>query len=425
MAPRDGSKEREVVTLEQSHPAPVLGASFRLEVVDGPSRGERCTIEPGAGPAFLGQSGDCTIRLADRKVSRRHLRLEASGGVLRLTDLDSTNGTLVNDVAVLEARLRGGELICIGDSVVRVDRGPDRPKSTRSRTRFRRLIGASEAMQPVYRAIEHAAQTAACVVIEGDVGTGKELAAETLHEAGPRARGPLVVVRASALAASDGAVHDPEDSLLAAAAGGTLVLQDVTELSPVGQQALRERVERLRRTSGAAAALAGHNDVRLLTTSVASLDLAVEEGRFDGALADLLTESRIELPPLRRRKGDVELLTAHFWNAFGGEPGRLPTEHLKRMASARWPGNVAELQLEVARLVASAMDGTDASPVSLDDLTDPRLSYTRARQRMLDRFERMYVQRVLARADGNVSKAAEAAGIARRYFQIVKSRHHL
>lgn len=421
------SSERDVVTVEQPRPPPVLGASFRLEVVDGPNRGDGYTIEPDAGPMFLGQSRGCAIRISDPSVSRRHLRLEATGGVLRLTDLDSTNGTLVNDVAALDARLRGEELIRVGDSIVRVHRGPDRPRNAQARARFGRLIGASRAMQPVYRALEYSALTNACVLVEGDHGTGKELACETLHESGPRARGPLVVVRASALLDSAAAAEggETDGGVVSAAAGGTLVLQEITELSTAGQQALRERVELLRRSSGAAAAHAGHFDVRLLVSSSVSLDHAVEQGRFDSSLADLLSEERVELPCLRRRGGDVELLATHFWTAFGGPPTGLRGDELARMAAAPWPGNVGELQLEVARLVGRTMEVTDPPPLSLDELTDPRLPYTRARQRLLDRFERMYVQRVLARADGNVSKAAEAAGIARRYFQIVKSRHHL
>lgn len=419
------SSERDVVTVEQTRPPPVLGASFRIEIVDGPSRGDSYTIEPDVGPVFLGQSQGCAIRVSDPSVSRRHLRLEATGGVLRMTDLDSTNGTLVNDVAALDARLRGEEIIRVGDSIMRVHRGPDRPRAGQARARFGRLIGASRVMQPVYRALERSALTNACVLIEGDHGTGKELACETLHESGPRARGPLVVVRASALADSAAEVGEADAGVVAAAAAGTLVLQEITELSWAGQQTLRERVEQMRRSSGAAAAHAGHFDVRLLVTSSVNLDHAVERGLFDSALADLLAEERIELPALRRRAGDVELLAAHFWSAFGGAAGGLREDQMARMVAAPWPGNVGELQLEVARLVGKTLEVPDPAPVSLDELTDPKLPYTRARQRMLDRFERMYVQRVLAREGGNVSKAAEAAGVARRYFQIVKSRHHL
>ncbi len=372
---------------------------------------------------LLGQASVCGIRVSDPSVSRRHLELEARDGVLRVRDLESTNGTLVNATVMLEARLRGGETLQVGDTVLRVLRGPERPLEA-TRLRLGRLIGGSDAMQPLYRAFEATLHEHSCVLIEGERGTGKALLSQMLHELGPNARGPFVVVCASDLRELPDASATREDGALAAARGGTLVIEDVTELAPDVQLALSARLAELTGVAGAAKALTGHFDVRIVSTSTQNLDRAVEEGRFAAELADRLSAAHLALPPLRSRRGDIELLAAHFWNLFGGVAKPMPAAQLVRLASLAWPGNVTELQREVARLVARTLgDGETAR--SMDDPRDFELPFSRARQRILDRFERIYVEKKLQSCSGNVSRAAEEAGVARRYFQIVKSRHHL
>lgn len=419
---RENKDESE--TVEQGRPRPGSELGFRLEVVAGPDRGATFAVETRSGPTLLGQASVCAIRVTDPSVSRRHLELEALDGVLRVRDLESTNGTLVNATVMLEARLRGGETLQVGDTVLRVVRGPERPLEA-TRLRLGRLIGGSDAMQPLYRAFEATLHERGCVLIEGERGSGKALLSQMLHEQGPNARGPFVVVRASELRElRDDAVGSAEDGAFAAARGGTLVLEEVTELAPDVQTALATRLSELSGVAGPAKALTGHSDVRIVSTATQNLDRAVEEGRFDASLADRLSTVRLALPALRARRGDVEMLAAHFWNSFGGVAKPMPALQLVRLASLAWPGNVTELQREVARLVARTLGDGETSR-SMDDPRDFELPFSRARQRILDRFERLYVEKKLESCGGNVSRAAEEAGVARRYFQIVKSRHHL
>lgn len=417
---RSDSGSDDFGTHEQHRPRPHEGVEFLLSVVAGPDRGAALTIAPASGPVLLGQAPLCALRLSDPTVSRRHLELVVEHGLLHVRDVGSRNGTLVNDLVVVAARLRGGELLQLGDTTLRVERGKAHAREAH-RTRLGRMLGASDAMQPVFRSLEAAVVDRRTVLIEGEVGTGKALASQTLHDRSAHAQGPFVVVRAEDLR-PEGA--DPGAGALAEARSGTLVIEDLDALSREAQATLKSRLLDLARSSSAAKALSGHHDVRVVSTTAVSLEPLVEDGRFDAELIDLLAERRIELPPLRRRVGDVELLAAHFWQAFGA-PYPIRAVELARLCERPWPGNVTELSREIARLVARALDEASGTRHSLDDPRDFELPYSRARQRVLDRFERMYVERKLASCDGNVSRAAEEAGVARRYFQIVKSRHHL
>ncbi|MFO0553762.1 MAG: sigma 54-interacting transcriptional regulator [Polyangiaceae bacterium] len=424
----DSHEPSELETYEQARPRPLPAAIFRLLVVEGPDRDRSWEIEPEQGSLLLGTAPSCDVRLSDRSVSRRHLELEIEGGMLHVTDLASKNGTVVNDVVCVEVRLRGGELLHVGGTVLRVERRHPRADAAPSgalamRTRLGRMVGASAAMQRVYRAAERLVGSSAPILIEGEPGTGKELFAETLHELGSRARGPFVVLRAADVFERADA---GETSAIELAAGGTLVLREVTDLEPATQAKLASLLSALRGSSTSATASAGHFDVRVVATTSRSLDVAVERGAFDAGLADLLGALRVELPPLRRREGDVELLAAQFWAQMGGPPSGLRTEVLSKLAARPWPGNVPELALEIARLVGAAADKDPGNAmVTLDAIVDVSLPFSRIRQRVLDRFERRYIEKMLAKWDGNVSRASEAAGIARRYFQVVKSRHHL
>jgi DNA-binding NtrC family response regulator len=157
----------------------------------------------------------------------------------------------------------------------------------------------------------------------------------------------------------------------------------------------------------------------------------VQAGRFRDDLFHRLAVARVELPPLRRRRGDVALLARHFWTALGGQASSLPGDLLLKWEDSDWPGNVRELRNAVARhLVLGDLPSTSeqsepppSMPLGeLDEVLALDLPFTEARRRAIEEFERRYVERLLARHGGNVSRAAGAAGIARRYFQILRAR---
>jgi DNA-binding NtrC family response regulator len=188
-------------------------------------------------------------------------------------------------------------------------------------------------------------------------------------------------------------------------------------------------------------------DVRLLAATRRDLDQEVQKGRFRDDLFHRLAVARIELPPLRARRGDVSLLAHRFWAQLGGAPGALPGDLLARWEDWPWPGNVRELRNAVARRLAlgdladaEAPEACASEPSApggdAQRLTTPTrgtgdpiarvlaldLTLAESREQLLAEFEQRYVEHVLERSGGNVTRAAAAAGIARRHLQRLKAK---
>ncbi|HEY8075726.1 MAG TPA: helix-turn-helix domain-containing protein, partial [Labilithrix sp.] len=146
-----------------------------------------------------------------------------------------------------------------------------------------------------------------------------------------------------------------------------------------------------------------------------------------------LAVARVELPPLRSRRGDIPVLVRYLWERLGGSGREIPADLMRRFEEYEWPGNVRELRNSIARRLALG----ELAPVETARVAAPQdaetgdviaetlamdLAFPAARQRVVDAFERQYVERVLAKYGGNVAKAAAGSGIARRYFYIIKAR---
>ncbi len=415
-------------------------AQYRLTVTKGPDAGHALAID-GTQPLRLlvGQGPSCGLRLTDERVSRRHLALEVMDTWLRMTDLGSTNGTTVNGVRVVDAYLAGGETLGLGASEIRVERlTADVPLALSPEFRFGRLIGASPAMRKLYPLLERLAASLVPLIIEGETGTGKELLAESIHEQGPRASGPFVVFDCTAVSptlvesalfghekgAFTGAVA-ARKGVFEAADGGTLLIDEIGDLELGLQSKLLRAIER------AEVARVGsekflHVDVRIIAATRRDLDAEVQARRFRDDLFFRLNVARVELPPLRAREGDVGVLARHFWRELGDDAQPFPAEFLERLQSYRWPGNIRELYNLIARrralgeLAGFPQESPRAPGATVEDsvtaLLDQDLPFIRARDQLLADFERRYVERALVRFGGNVSRAAAASGIARRYF---------
>lgn len=420
------------------------GATYELHVTGGPDIGRSVAIDPGQpGPVRIGKSASCELCLQDREVSRRHLSVEVAGPKLRLTDLGSTNGTFVNGVAIVEALLAGGESVTLGSTMLSVVR---KAESTRvpltAAASFGRTLGASEAMRRLFPLCERLAASSVPVVIEGETGTGKEVLAESIHEQGPRAKGPFVVFDCTAVppnlvesalfgherGAFTGAIA-PHQGVFEEADGGTLLIDEIGDLDIELQAKLLRAIERseVRRVGGRGWKRV---NVRILAATRRNLDEEVQAGRFRDDLFFRLAVARIELPPLRKREGDIALLAHHFWRELASPDVPIPPAFLQRLMSYRWPGNVRELYNAVAREIALGdlvVDGriSDAGTANADFLEAilvQDLPFPRAKQQVVAAFESRYVARVLEKHNGNVVRAAEASGIARRYFQIINAR---
>lgn len=291
------------------------------------------------------------------------------------------------------------------------------------------MIGQSPAMRRVYRLIERAAGARVPVLVTGQSGTGKELVARAIHEAGARRDGPFVPVNAAAIpealfeselfghakGAFTGAGSARQGAFLAADSG-TLLLDEVGELPALAQAKLL-RVLQDQRIRPVGEDRERAVDVRIIAATNRDLEAMARAGDFRQDLFFRLHVLPIELPPLRERVGDLDLLlTAFIEDAAGDGPAPRPSpaalDALRRYA---WPGNVRELRNLAERLVVLADGGT----IEIDDLpeairTAPARATKAADDRPLRDVELEHIRAVLERAGGNKTRAAEILGIDRK-----------
>ena len=298
------------------------------------------------------------------------------------------------------------------------------------------------------------AASQAPTLIEGETGSGKELAARAIHYEGPRCSGPFVPVNCGALPDSlieselfgvqRGAFTDARVSrrgLVAEADGGTLFLDEVDALSAKAQVSLlRFLQDQHYRPVGSARELCGN--VRLIAASNCRLDNLVAQQGFRADLLYRLKILHLELPPLRERGADVLLLARHFVQRFAKQYGSV-AKTLHPLTEAwlhhhPWPGNVRELENWVHRqflmccgpvivhdaVAAQTQAHAPGDAASVTPQGWP-CAYVQAKAEALRRFEGEYLRRALIEADGNVSRAARLAGKERRAFGKLLKKHGL
>jgi two-component system, NtrC family, response regulator HydG len=418
---------------------PVTQGTYTLIVESGADAGLTESIGASYLRMLVGKSPTCHIRLTDREVSRRHLAFERTLRGLRVSDLGSTNGTFVNGVRIESAYLEGGERLQIGATTLRVERGETVRADPPPRQAFGRVIGSSPQMRELYELCDRVAAVELPVLIEGETGTGKEVLAESIHEASPRAAGPFIVFDCTAvppnLAESELFGHErgaftgavaTRPGVFEQADGGTLFIDEIGELEISLQPKLLRAIERseVRRVGGSRWLRV---DVRILSATRRDMDEEVQCGRFRDDLFFRLAVARLELPPLRARAGDVLVLLRHFWAEFGGK-GAVPYDVSQRFERHTWPGNVRELRNAVVHQIALGDASFERQRLpaqnadALETVLAEDLPYPRARDLIHAEFERRYLERVLANHGGSVAKAAAAAGIARRYFNRILAR---
>jgi DNA-binding NtrC family response regulator len=300
------------------------------------------------------------------------------------------------------------------------------------------LLGISEAMRDVQKRLGRAASTNSTVLITGETGTGKEVAARVLHRASARAHGPFVAVNCAAMPADlleselfghgKGAftgAHAERGGRFEEAHGGTLFLDEVGDM-PLAMQAKLLRVLQEREVTPLGTNRTVAVDVRVVAATHRDLSAMVAAGTFRQDLSYRLNVIPLHMPPLRERVADILPLAEHFLAALG-TPARSARKHLSAEAQRllvgfTWPGNVRELANAIERanalapaalltredfafLFDSGTSATDAFPASLLELplTDA-----------LAQVERTLIRRALALADGNRAEAARRLGISRQ-----------
>jgi len=291
------------------------------------------------------------------------------------------------------------------------------------------LIGESEAVRKVFRAITKAASTSATVLIAGESGTGKELVARAIHYSSARSSAPFVPVNCGGIPEGlleselfghvKGAFTGATESragFFHAADNGTIFLDEVSEMS------LSMQVKLLRVLEDKEICMVGSNrtrkvDVRILAATNKDLPTLVKKGIFREDLFYRLNVIMISIPPLRERGDDILLLSRHFVTKFAEELGKPPfrfsDDALQVLRSYDWPGNVRELENVIQRLVVM----TDGDLIEVPDLpTLMRFSALRKTgfTRTLAEVEGEYIRNVLASVGGNKTRAAEILGIDRK-----------
>jgi two-component system, NtrC family, response regulator HydG len=430
---------------------PTQVAAFSIVVVDGPDRGLAVKLDgESSSRTYVGKSPICGIRLGDPRVSRRHATFDVAGDALRLIDLGSTNGTTVNGISVHDVTLRGGELVQVGETRLQIERLAPLTVPSITASSFGRTLGASPEMRRLYPLCERLADANVPVLIEGDTGTGKEVLAESLHEKSARADKPFVVFDCTAVppdlmeaalfgherGSFTGAVSG-QKGFFELADGGTVFIDEIGEMAISLQPKLLRALDRseVRRIGGTEWIKV---DVRVIAATRRDLEKEIQAGRFRDDLFYRLAVARVELPPLRERQGDIALLAQVFWRQLGPHAGAIPHDLLLRFESYGWPGNVRELRNAIAKRIALGdlepdvfpASGTSpagaASALGADDVIarvlELDLPLSQARDMVVEDFERRYLQKMMTQHEGDATRAAAAAGVARRYFQLLRSR---
>ncbi len=322
-----------------------------------------------------------------------------------------------------------------------------RPRRPVSELSVRGLVCGCEASARVAAQLPALARCDANVLVSGETGTGKEICAQAIHYLSARASKPWVAVNCGAVPSElvetelfghvKGAyttAHAHRAGLVHEAEGGTLFLDDIDCL-PLPAQAtlLRFLQEREYRPVGSNRVV--HADVRVIAASNCNLRLLAVQGAFRQDLYYRLNVLRIGLPPLRERRADIVVLAAHFLQHFGREFSRavpvLTPAAVHKLYTHDWPGNVRELKHVVERAVllavGPALTGDD---IDIDDAPSSQAgaavdSFQSAKSRVIDNFERGYIEQVLVACRGNVTHAALAAKKDRRAFFELMRKHDI
>ena len=308
----------------------------------------------------------------------------------------------------------------------------------RDRHRGRLMLGDSPAMKAALETVGRAARSSSTVLVHGESGTGKELVARALHDQSPRAAAPFVKVNCAALTETlltselfgheKGAFTGADDQRIGrfeAASGGTILLDEISEISPELQaKMLRVLEEReIERVGGNKPIQV---DVRIIATTNRDLLAEAKRGRFREDLYYRLNVIPVSLPPLRDRLADIPAIIRHYLAVFGKELGvkaKLDAEGERLLLQYRWPGNVRELVNIIERLCVLSGDAlidADAVRRCLPELARQEGAAAAVAPAgigsalTLDALEQAHVLAVLERSGGNKQATADALGISRR-----------
>jgi DNA-binding NtrC family response regulator len=301
------------------------------------------------------------------------------------------------------------------------------------------VVGSSAALQHAIEQVRSVATSNATVLLLGETGTGKELFAQMIHQASPRAKGPFMAVHCAAIPAnlleselfghekgSFTGANERRVGRFESADGGTLFLDEIGEIDATTQIKLLRFLE-----TRSVERLGSHKpiplDLRLVCATNRDLQQMVKEGKFREDLFYRLSVVPLRMPPLRERQDDIPLLLAHYLKRFSSEnnlpEARLSADALAALGRYPWPGNIRELRntcenlavLRAGKVVAAAdLDPRYTQPVAGAGVARPILPVASGGMFDKEQNEKELLKQALASASGNRTKAAELLGISRR-----------
>jgi len=334
-----------------------------------------------------------------------------------MRDVNSRNGTFVFGRQVLEAYLEPSDRIELGKTTLTLrQKSVDTEVELDGQEIFGELVGVSQAMRIVFAELGRVARQDVTLLIEGETGTGKELAARAVHSQSARRAGPFRVLD-SALVSESNAERElfGPDGALATAQGGTLFLDEVAELPLAVQPRLHRALETKDLPGGKKL------DARIIASTTRNLAEEVQQGRFRQELFFRLAVVRARMPPLRTRKVDIPVLARQLMKGLSA-PVELSPQMVALLEGYDWPGNVRELRNVLERgALLQATGNSDWLELLVpsgrrpdrDTLLDvaSRLQYHQAKDRVLADFERHYFAHVMKAASFAMRVAAEKTGL--------------
>jgi transcriptional regulator with PAS, ATPase and Fis domain len=395
--------------------------------------------------------------LTDTTVSRRHAEITRTPEGLVLRDLGSRNGTFAEERRIKEIYLGDTDMFRVGKTEMKVqllDEVVDIVPT--QETMFEGIVGQSVAMRETFAVIERVARTELTVLVTGETGSGKELVSRAIHARSPRKGGPFIVFDCGAVARNlieselfgheRGAFTTAVTSrpgVFEQANGGTIFLDELGEL-PYELQPNLLRVLEQREVRRVGDRKVRPVDVRVVAATNRNLQDMIKEGKFREDLYYRLAVVEIGLPPIRDRIEDLPMLIEYLLRSapFEHSVRGVAPDVLQLCQSYRWPGNVRELRNTLLRAIpfcdgdlidmqalpealrAEPVRG-EAEPEEMVGLPLPNtdLSLREAKDRLIDAFERRYLEDLLDRVEGNLSKAARDAGVDRKTIQRMLKKH--
>ena len=300
-------------------------------------------------------------------------------------------------------------------------------KNLRRSFPFSSILGTSPQIRELISKAERIADSRLSVIITGETGTGKELFAKAIHFNSPRSAKPFVAVNCSAIPETifesemfgieKGVATGVEARIgkIQQAHGGTLFLDEVGEM-PLQLQAKLLRVLEERTLERVGSRTAIPVDLRIIAATNRDLTKEIAAGRFREDLYYRLNGVTLRIPPLRERKGDIELIARQFlekWSRSCGRPPlRIAKEALERLRNYPWPGNVRELDNEIERAVALAY-GDSIALGDLSEVLQQSVPTAPGGKSLLKDSEKQLIEQALREAKGNKTLAAERLGMSR------------